>query len=60
MACGSRLGFHEGSPGVLFEHMHHYRQEFDSEAAAVLEAFAWSYSPLHPEDEQYAGVRHFI
>jgi hypothetical protein len=46
------LGFHQGSPGVLFEHLHHYRQEFDSEAAAVLEAFAWSYSPLPPEDEQ--------
>jgi len=46
------LGFHEGSAGVSFEHLHHYRQEFDSEAAAVLAAFAWSYSPLKPEDEQ--------
>jgi hypothetical protein len=46
------LGFHEGSPGVLFEHLHHYRQEFDSEAAAVLETFAWSYSTLKPGDEQ--------
>jgi hypothetical protein len=46
------LGFDEGSPGLFFEHMHHYRQEFDSDAAAVLQAFAWSHSPLQPDDEQ--------
>ena len=46
------LGFEEGSPNLAFAHMHHYRQEFDNEAAAVLQAFAWRHSPLQAEDEQ--------
>ncbi len=46
------LGFVEGDPGVRFEHMHHYREELDRDAAAVLEAFAWRHSPLQASDEQ--------
>ena len=46
------LGFHEGTPGVPFAHAHHYRHEFDGEAAAVLQEFAWRHSALRPEDEQ--------
>lgn len=48
------LGFSEGSPGVDFEHEHHYRASFDSDAKALLEAFDWHRSPLRPEDEQWA------
>lgn len=46
------LGFHAGTITPLGPHMHHYRQEFDADAAGVLEALDWSYSPLKPEDEQ--------
>ena len=45
-------GFEEGEPGVHGEHMHHYREEYDRDAAAVLEEFAWIHSPLRPDDEQ--------
>lgn len=45
-------GFSEGMVDVSFPHQHHYRQEFDEQAAAVLDAFEWSYSPLKTEDEQ--------
>lgn len=46
------LGFTEGPVGMDFEHQHHYRPEFDADAAAVIEAFDWSYSPLKPGDVQ--------
>lgn len=48
----SSLGFSEGKPNISFPHMHHYRSEFDDASAAILSAFSWQYSPLHPEDEQ--------
>lgn len=50
-ALGS-LGFSEGKPSVPGPHMHHYRQELDADGTAILSAFSWQYSPLHPEDEQ--------
>jgi hypothetical protein len=46
------IGFSEGSPAIPGPHMHHYRQELDVEAAAILSVFSWLYSPLHSEDEQ--------
>jgi hypothetical protein len=46
------LGFSEGAPTIPKPHMHHYRQELDAEATAILSAFSWQYSPLHSEDEQ--------
>lgn len=46
------LGFQEGAPNISFPHQHHYRSEFDSDAAGVLKAFEWRYSALQPEDEQ--------
>lgn len=46
------LGFQEGAPNVSFPHQHHYRSEFDSDAAGVLKTFEWRYSALQPEDEQ--------
>lgn len=46
------LGFSEGKPTVPGPHMHHYRKELDADATAILSAFSWQYSPLHPEDEQ--------
>ncbi|WP_457422576.1 hypothetical protein [Roseateles sp. P5_E7] len=46
------LGFSEGDAGISFAHQHHYRQEFDADAAALLEFFSWSHSPLREEDEQ--------
>lgn len=46
------LGFSEGTPIALGEHQHHYREEFDSAAKAVITEYQWSYSSLRPEDEQ--------
>ena len=46
------LGFHEGDPQIPFPHLHHYRKEFDADAAALLSHWNWVYSPLRPEDEQ--------
>jgi hypothetical protein len=46
------LGFYGGKADVPVPHQHHYRQEFDVQAAQLLAAVAWSYSPLRPEDEQ--------
>jgi hypothetical protein len=48
-----RLGFHEGSPSVDFEHEHHYRPAYDGDAKALLGAFNWHRTPLRPEDEQW-------
>lgn len=45
-------GFSKGVVDVPFPHQHQYRPECDVQAAAVIEAFAWSYSPLRTEDEQ--------
>jgi hypothetical protein len=50
-------GFSEGVVDVSFSHQHHYRQEFDEQAAAVFSAFEWSYSPLRAEDAQCAYLR---
>ena len=47
------LGFQRGKPKVSFIHQHHYRKEFDQDAAEVLKYFAWSRSPLRPGDEQW-------
>jgi hypothetical protein len=46
------LGFQRQLPIVPFPHQHHYRQEFDQDAAGVLAFFDWVRSPLRPEDEQ--------
>lgn len=46
------IGFLNGVVDVSFSHQHHYRQEFDEQASAVLNAFEWSYSQLRAEDEQ--------
>lgn len=47
------LGFSEGRPTIPGSHIHHYRQEWDEEAKAVLAAFHWRYSSLRAEDEQW-------
>jgi hypothetical protein len=46
------LGFTSGDASISFPHQHHYRAEFDADAQALLANWAWSYSPLRPEDEQ--------
>jgi hypothetical protein len=46
------VGFAERSCDVLGPHQHHYRAEYDADAAALLAWHDWRYSPLHPEDEQ--------
>lgn len=46
------LGFSDGRPNLPSPHSHHYRESFDPDGKAVLAAFPWQYSPLHPEDEQ--------
>ena len=48
------MGFEEGNPNSSFPHQHHYRQEFDDDATAILSAINWSRSPLCPSDEQWA------
>jgi hypothetical protein len=45
-------GFNQGNPMIPSPHEHHYRPEFDLDAEAMLRFFDWSYSQLHPEDEQ--------
>ena len=46
------LGFQEGTPSIPSPHAHNYRAEFDTDAAAMLAEFDWSWSPLQPGDEQ--------
>lgn len=46
------LGFKEGEVEPIPTHIHHYRSEFDEDAAAVLAYFDWYRTPLRPEDEQ--------
>lgn len=46
------LGFAAGDPSIPFPHRHHYRQEFDEDAKALLGSLPWSHSMLRPEDEQ--------
>jgi len=46
------LGFAPGKLSIDFSHIHHYRREYDSDAARLIAAFDWIYSPLRPEDEQ--------
>lgn len=46
------MGFHEGEIEPLGEHMHHYREELDPLASALIDEYRWTYSALRPEDEQ--------
>jgi hypothetical protein len=46
------LGFKEGWVEPLGAHFHHYRAEFDSDAANLLNEIDWHRTPLRPEDEQ--------
>ena len=46
------LGFVPGQPSMNFDHIHNYRPECDADAARLIAAFDWSYSPLRPQDEQ--------
>lgn len=46
------LGFREGSVEPLGAHVHHYRAEFDNDAASLLNEIDWHRTPLRPEDEQ--------
>lgn len=47
------MSFEQGEPNAAFVHQHHYRREFDSDAAAILGEFNWSRTPLQPSDEQF-------
>lgn len=46
------MGFAPGHPSVPTPHEHYYRVEFDDFAKEIMTAFDWSFSSLHPEDEQ--------
>jgi hypothetical protein len=46
------IGFWAGQPHVPAPHRHFYRKECDADAAQLLSAFSWGYSPLHAEDAQ--------
>jgi|HubBroStandDraft_6_1064221.scaffolds.fasta_scaffold42164_5 hypothetical protein len=48
------MGFHTGKAVIPSPHQHHYRSDWDTQAAAVLAEFNWSVSPLRAEDEQFA------
>jgi len=48
----SGLGYRAGEISPLGPHRHHYRAEFDEDAAALLSALEWTFSPLRPEDLQ--------
>lgn len=45
-------GFHEGLLQRLGNHFHHYRPEYDADAANLLGEFGWHWTPLRPEDQQ--------
>lgn len=45
-------GFEEGILQPLPDHIHHYRSEYDGEAASLLAEIDWHRKPLRPEDEQ--------
>jgi len=45
-------GFSEGNPDAGFPHLHHYRPEFDQDAAEILVWLDWKFSPLQPADRQ--------
>jgi hypothetical protein len=47
------MGFTQQSRQHLGTHQHHYRLEFDGQAAAILKELSWSKSPLKFEDEQF-------
>jgi len=47
-----KLGFKEGQLEPLGAHVHHYRAEFDHDAAALLNEFDWRWTSLRLEDEQ--------
>jgi hypothetical protein len=51
-----RLGFIEGKVEPIGDHRHHYRSEFDEDAAAILSEFDWHQTPLRPEDEQWPSA----
>ena len=46
------LGFRTGQPSIPHPHMHHYRNECDEQARALLAGREWRFSPLQPGDEQ--------
>jgi hypothetical protein len=46
------LGFAEGKVEPIGDHYHHYRSDFDGDAAAILAEFDWRRTSLQPEDEQ--------
>lgn len=48
----NELGFAQGEVEVPAPHAHNYRSDCDPDAALVLQAFDWSFSPLREEDEQ--------
>ena len=47
------LNYRPGKPPKLAEHQHHYRHQFDDDAAQLLAAFDWRRTPLRPEDAQF-------
>ena len=47
-----RIRFSKGEPLIPVPHTHHYREECDADAAAVLSHFDWRKSGLRQEDEQ--------
>lgn len=49
--CLSALGFQNGLVRIPAPHEHHYRNEFDIDARAMLAHFDWRHSDLQPSDD---------
>jgi hypothetical protein len=49
----SEQKFEQGVLEPLGDHVHHYREAFDPDAAELLDWFEWVRTPLNPEDEQF-------
>ena len=47
------LGFGIGNPSIDFPHAHHYREEHDDSARALMSHFQWHFSELRPQDVQF-------
>jgi hypothetical protein len=47
-----RLEFAVGPAAIPGPHQHHYREECDADASAVIAEWDWVHSPLKPADEQ--------
>jgi hypothetical protein len=51
----AEMGFAPGAVPAIGRHQHHYRAEFDADARAILQVWAWRRTALQLKDEQYVA-----